>query len=238
MTSGSQEPTPGGGRPGYTEPWHVGEQSSCPQPYGQPYVPPPGGYAPPPAAATPYVPPRRRRGLGIVGVVLAVFGAVAVLLAFVAFPWYRRIGNDPVFPPAHRSTFGELHQRLELIQDNLRSLPSRSDVHLGVAPDYFSWLGWLLFGVVLALALLAVLPIPGAAIFRVLGLLAGLAGVAFTLWAIVQFRVTGATAQQLGARAPGYVDWISRSYVGAWLALGGFLLLAIAAATGPRRKVV
>lgn len=226
MTSDSHEPPPGDGeQPTYRQ-----------QPYGQQqYAPPPGGYAPPPPGAVPYVPPRRRRGLGIVGLTLAVVGAVAVLLAFLNFRWFRSGANNPTFRHANRSRFNQLHRHLDSLQHQLSGNPGARYVHLGVAPDYFSWLGWLLFGVAVALAVLAVLPIRGGAIARVLGVLAGLAGAGFTVWAVDLIRVTGPIQRQLGSRAPGFGDWISHTYVGAWLAFGGFLLLAIASATGSRR---
>jgi hypothetical protein len=170
--------------------------------------------------------------------VLAVIGAVAVLLAFLVFRWYRSSASNPLFQQANKSKFSQLHHFIDRGQHFVQAHPVVAKyIDFGVAPQYYSWLGWLLFAASVVLAVLAVLPFGLSVAARVLGILAGLAGVGLTLWALDLVSFSGPLAPRFGSKTS-FTDWLSHTYIGAWLALGGFLVLAIAAATGPRRKRV
>ncbi|HET6875945.1 MAG TPA: hypothetical protein VFH38_00295 [Jatrophihabitans sp.] len=199
------------------------QQYGAPQQgYGQP-----PGYAPPSAGGT--------RTFGVVGFAVALIGAVLVLLSFTLLKWLHTDNTDSIFHNLGSSKYSQLHDHLTTLQHEAAQGGASQYIHLGVAPAYFSWLGWVLLAGCAVLALLAVLPSPLSPLLRVLGLLAGLAGVGLTLWAMDLVSVSGPLAAQLGSKAPGYTDWLRHSWLGAWFALAGFLLLGIGAAIGARR---
>lgn len=147
------------------------------------------------------------RAYGVVGAVLAVLGAAAVVVAFTAVKWYDQ---------------GSL--KFNDIKDNLDHFSSQASF---LPKAYYSWLGWVLLAAALVLALVAAAPTSGAAAARGLGLLVGLAGVGATLWAVDY-------AQGIHG-APSYSEFIKHAGVGFYLAAAGFLVIGIGAAIGPRR---
>ena len=95
---------------------------------------------------------------------VALVGAGLVATSFTALDWLKR--KD--------STFTDIHNRFAGIH------PWFS----GFTQAYFSWLGWLLLGVVLAVALAANLPVPTLAVLRPIGFLLALVSIGLTFWAI------------------------------------------------------
>ena len=196
MTSGQNEP------PAATQ--------GPPSGYGQP----PGGFgqyrygqpmhgAAPPAA---YVQPRARRGVGVVGIVLAVAGGVAGVIAFTSLDWFKG---------PRQSHFSDVHDWVHVAHV----------LHIDPAVSYmyFNWLGWVLLAAAVALALLANLPSPASAGLRVSGALAGLAGIGLTVWAIDY------------AHHAAYSEFLKSARLGFYVTLGAFLLTFIASLLGPRR---
>ena len=165
--------------------------------YGQPMY---GDSTPPPA---PYVPQRSTGGPGIVGIVLAVVGAVAVIVSFTALEWFHEFG---------KAKFSDLAD----------ATGSRTGA-TGIATAYFGWLAWVLLVAALLAAIVANLPTPASGALRPLGALLGLAGAGLTFWAI-KFAHFG-----------GYTEFLKRADLGFYVAVGGFVLIAIGSMIGPRR---
>ncbi|MGN6608583.1 MAG: hypothetical protein ACTHMS_16430 [Jatrophihabitans sp.] len=146
------------------------------------------------------------RSLGIVALVLTVLGAAAVVVGFTALNWFT--GSD-------RSHFSDIGKVTKALGDQANSF---SDA-------YFHWLGWVLLAVAAVVAVVAALPSGFAAAARTLGVLIGLAAAGATVWAL-KFEGTG---------GPAFSEYIKHARAGFYVAGGGFLLIAIGAAVGPRR---
>jgi hypothetical protein len=173
--------------------------------FGQPY-----GYG------TPRV---GRPAVGTVGIVLAVVGAVAGIIAFTATNWYDGSG---------RSHFSNLHDAVNQLD--------RLHAAAGLASIYYGWLAWTLLAVGTVAAMLANLPSPASAALRVVGALVGVAGVVFTFLAI-RLISKGAVASSAGA-PNSYSEYLKHAAKAPslYLAAGGFLLITIGALIGPRRR--
>src|SRR4051794_7775688 len=171
---GQYGPPPEGGQYGqppaggqYGQPPAGGQYGQQPA-YGQPgqpaqgqagyggYGPPSGSYGAAPAAARP----------GVVGIVLAVLGAIAGIIAFTATKWYSDFGVG--------SKFGDIHKVLDHADGDAA----------GVAKAYFGWLAWVLLAVAVIVAVLANLPTPASGGLRAAGAVVALAGIGFTFWAL------------------------------------------------------
>jgi hypothetical protein len=157
--------------------------------------------------------PPRRRSFGFVAAVLTVIGGVILVVSFTATTW-TNIGG------AHTS-FSMIRNSGLLTGPNAPGLPYA----------YFNWLAWLLFAVVVAFGLAGALPTPIHVPFRVFGALAGVAGIVFTYFAYERL-LAAASHYTLG-----YRDSLQGASVGFYMALGGFLVAAIGAATGPHRTI-
>lgn len=145
--------------------------------------------------------------VGLIGTVLAVLGAAAVLVAFIGLNWL----------PQHNSTFSDIHDRLT----GLGHFAS------GLSEVYFSWLAWVLFGVLLLVAVFANLPVPGTRLLGLIGTLLALAAIVLSFWAL-NLLTTG---------HPGYSDYLSNARGGFYVAVAGFLVMGLAAALGVPRRV-
>jgi hypothetical protein len=201
---GQYGPPPGqyGPPPGQYE--QPGQYGPPPGQYGQP----PGGYPPP--AGSPHGAPNRRT-FGSVGAIVSAIGAVAVVLGFTVFNWFRDFGADSQF-------------------SDLKKLVDRADnLGIGFTPStlYFDWLGWVLLVAAILTALLAVLPIVASKVWQIVGLVVGLVGAAMTFLAIKLADPPNGT---------GYGDYLKHANVGFYLAAGGFVVLGIGAAIGSRRN--
>ena len=205
----------------------------------QPHYGPPPGYPPPPARTSAYpVVNESHQGFGVVGGAFVVIGAVLLVLGFTVLNWFR--SDYSTFGGGGTgSHFSGVHHRLDLAQRAFGQVPQFSKyIHLGIAPTYFSWLGWVLLVAAIVLGLAAVAPLGAAsAPARILGVVVALAGIGLTLWALDLLRIDGPIAQRLAPdqNIPSYFDYIKHTSFGAWAALAGFLLIAIGALIGPGR---
>lgn len=143
--------------PGYGES-NQGYGPSAGQPVGGAGAP--AGYGPDDPYGTPA---RREDTIGVVGIIIAVIGIAAVVVAFVALKWIE--GG---------AKFSDLH--------DLFSHPSPGGN--GLSDAYFSWLAWALLVAVGLVALAANLPTPVSPALRVLGLVLGIGAAVVTLFAI------------------------------------------------------
>jgi hypothetical protein len=168
-----------------------------------PYGGVPGLVVPPNYA--PYL-SQTRREVGVFGLVLTLIGAALVVVSFVALDW---LSGDDGFGDNLKVKFSDLHDLVSHDSPTLSRL-------------YFDWLGWTLLAAVLVLGVLGNLAIRSHPLWRVLGILVGLAGAACTFFAIY-------------GNGTSLSDVVNYGSIGFWLAIGGFLLAAIGAVIGPRR---
>jgi hypothetical protein len=188
-----------------------------PPPHGQdPYGQPPYGQPPrgqqygqpemgPMTTRFAMVDPGPSSSFGLVGAGIAALGLVLGLVSFLALDWVSGANGS--------GTFSDLHELIDQLG---------SDALPGDTAMYFSWLGWVLLIGATVLAFLACLPGPVSVALRVLGFLAGLAGIGLTIWAIKGSDDWGQVFDDKGA--------------GFYLALAAFLLIAVGALIGPRRS--
>ncbi|GAB2477412.1 hypothetical protein [Jatrophihabitans fulvus] len=184
---------------GQTSPGY-GQAQSSPLTYGQQYGQPPQQYG-----QSPYGAPRRpERAVGVTGLILAVLGTAAALVGLFAFAWLRKIGDR-------------------------KFLDFRDAVDAGRFDDfaltkaYFQWAAFVLLGVTLVCAIVACLPTGAAPTFRVVGLVIGLAGAAYTVFGPILDDSSGAG------------DYLKNG-LGNYVVAGGLVLMAIGAVTGSRRR--
>ena len=176
------------------------------QPYGQP------GYGQPLPA------PRRR--VGIVGTVLTAVGAVLLVVAYTATDWYDGSAD---------SSFSKVHDQLKLVD--------KAGAAEGIAKAYFGWLAWVLLVVAVLLAVAANLPSPAAPALRIVGAIVGIAGMVLTFLAIKLLDTSKLPGSSDVAGVPNsYSDYLKHTGPAFYVALGGFLLVAIASVIGPRRS--
>ncbi len=188
----------GGGQ--YERPGGYQQQPGYGQPgYGQPGYGQPG-YAPPPG----HSPYGTSDSFGIVGTVMALLGGVALVVSFTALTWFADFPND--------GTFGSVH---DLIGKNDSSAN-------GFASAYFGWLAWVFLIVVVIAGVLASVPSPALRIFRIIGIVVGLAAAGLSFLAI-----------KLGDGD--YTQYIKHARVGFYLAVVAFIIAGIGAAIGPRK---
>jgi hypothetical protein len=214
-----QPPQPGyGDQPGY------GQQP--PPAYGQPpgYEQSPA-YGQQPAYGQPPMGPETTRmarldpgpsqRFGVVSAVLTGLGALLVILAFTALDWYGDGGVS-----GSKSKFSDIHKTLDLVGGFAQ----------GPAKLYFSWLGWALLAAAAVTALLAALPTVGMP-FRVFGAAAAVAGIVATFLAIQLLKNSDAVPRSYR----GYSTWLKHARIGFYVAVAGFVLMAVGAATGTSR---
>lgn len=161
------------------------------------------------------VDPGPSQAFGIAAALVTLLGAVAVILAFTSVNWFKgATSSDP-------ARFG-----------NIRSLLDSSGASAAtLAKAYFGWLGWTLLAVAVLTAILAAVPTIGAA-FRVIGPVVALGAVIVTFFAI-QLLKSGISADQA---LSSYGDYLKNARLGFYLALGGFVLIGVGAALGPRHQ--
>jgi hypothetical protein len=113
------------------------------------------------------------------------------------------------------------------------------DYSFGVSLAYFSWLGWVLLAAAVVAALISVLPTAATPAMRAVSVLIGLAGAGLTVWAADLFSVSGPLKQAVQTQfsfSPTYSFWLKHSYLGAWFAVGGFLIVALGGLMGSSRR--
>ncbi len=174
---------------------------------------------------------------GRVGGVLAVLGALLVVLAFTALNWFRK-DSGSAFNSGTRSRFSDIHHVIDKVSQQINGSGVSDQVHVGLSKLYFGWLGWVLLIVAVMLALLANLPLGAASVvFRVLGAVVALAGIGATLWSLEFVRVDDTLRTSIeasGVSVPDFGYYLGHTSFGAWAALAGFLLLLLASLVGPR----
>jgi hypothetical protein len=153
---------------------------------------------------------------GVVGTVIAAIGAALVIAAFTGLDWFTEnsitVGNN-----AH-THFSDIRKLLDVADP----------IAAGTAKFYFSWLAWVLFGVVAVFALLANLPSPLTTPFRIIGAISAAASIAITFAAIKLVNASSNAAE--------YSDFLKHTHTGFYLAVGGFLLMGIGAVVGPTHR--
>jgi hypothetical protein len=238
----SNQPPPGygppPGQPDYGQPLRQPEPGSpgygppSPPPYGQqpPYGQP--GYGQPgqyeqsaPYGQQPMGPvttqfarldPGPSQSFGLIGALVALIGAAALIVSFTAVNWFSFPGTNG------DSHFGDVHTVLNAADSSgLAAEPANA---------YFSWLAWVLLIVAVLVALLAVTPAIGTA-FRVIGPIVALGAIVLTFLAVKLF-----SGSNSDTGFNGYGDYLKHTSIGFYLALAGFLLAGIGAVVGPRNS--
>jgi hypothetical protein len=177
---------------------------------------------------------------GTPAVVLATTAAGLGALATTVLGWFRHPDATALLSGGtdDRWTFTRLGIALNAEQDRLGHAPAavRAGVHLGIGPDYFGWLGYVLLGVAVVFAVVAAAP-PSlvSAAARVLGVLGSVSGIVMTLWAVDLVEVDSNVVIRGAQRPPGYLDYLGTSGPGAWAMLAAFAL-ALVAVTLPVRR--
>ena len=207
-----QQPQYGGG-PQYGQPQYGQQpQYGAEAQYGQPGQQQYGGYGPPSGSYGTGGGAKDRPGA--VGIVLAVLGAIAGIIAFTATNWFD--GGD--------AKFSDLH-------DGLTAL-DKAGMANGLSVQYFGWLAWTLLAVAAAAAIFANLPTPANVPLRIVGAVVAAAGIVLTFIAIKLI------SKSAGSGAPdGYGEYIKHAAKAPslYLAVGAFLLILIGSLLGPRR---
>lgn len=154
-----------------------------------------------------------RTKVGYPGIGLVFVGAALILLSFTTLNWYP--GNHGANAVSD-ITFSKLHGNLAAFDASWASI------------TYFGWIAWTLLLLAIVVGLAANLPTPYHNGLRVAGFAIGLAGFAWTYYALAQYL----QAQQDRGGAKGASVFTNASG-GIWAALAGFVLCAAGAALGP-----
>ncbi|HET6875942.1 MAG TPA: hypothetical protein VFH38_00280 [Jatrophihabitans sp.] len=155
-----------------------------------------------------------RRALGGRGIALVLLGTALVVASLVALTWYSVTAKADV--AGNGFTFPDLRANAD-------------QLNAPVASAYFDWLAWALVIGAAVVGIVANIPTRAADVLRVLGFLAGVAGVIGTYYAMAQLFYA-----QHAAGGSTHGVW-HNSNLGLWCALAGFALLAIGAVWGPGR---
>lgn len=173
-------------------------------------------------------------------VVLAATAACLGTLSVTVLDWFRHAAVAYLLSGAtdEHWTFSRIGSELHTEQQRLADGPSavRAAIHLGIGPDYYGWLGYLLLGTAVTTAVLASAP-PSklSALARATAVLVSTAGIAATLWALDVIRVD-ANVVVHGVEPPlGYRGYLSHTGAGAWTMLAAFALTLTAAVLPARR---
>lgn len=226
-------------------------------PPGQYGPPPQGQYGPPPQQGQPgqsygdrqscqYPPPAAttassRGRPNVVALVLAVIAAVLGILALFVLGWYRNnFSSVSGGGASSKSTFPKIHDALKNAQQVVDQNPSVGKyLHFGIAPTYFSWLGYVLIAAAVVLAIVSALLSGGAVVVvKFVSALVALVGLAATFWAIDLINFDSQVRGQVGGSPSGYGDWLKHTSWGAWAMMLAFLLCLIASLLPPKRRVV
>lgn len=149
--------------------------------------------------------------------VLSGVGAVLLALAFAVLDWYQ----DSVGATLVAGTFADLRDVNTLVQLYGLSAPL-------ILRVYFDWLALTLLLLVVAAFAATMISGPFGVAARIVGALAGAAGVIATCWAM----------QDLSTRVAGRHGFtvFTDARLGLWCALAGYALLGLAAGIGLRRR--
>jgi hypothetical protein len=179
----------------------------------------------------------------VVAGVLAGIAAILGILSLFVLGWYRDNYNSVSggSSASSGSKFSKIHDALQTAQNQIDAQPSAGKyIHFGLAPTYFSWLGYVLIIAAVVLAFIAAAPLGGAVVVvKFVAAIVALAGLGATFWAIDLISFDAALRSRLGNDAPsGYGDWLKHTSFGAWAMMLAFLLCFIAALLPPKRKTV
>jgi hypothetical protein len=155
------------------------------------------------------------RRVGVPGIALTLAGAILVLVSFTALDWYAGSGGADALQGIG---FTDLHR-------NLTALPASA-----ATDAYFGWVAWTLLLALIIVGSLANLPGRSSKGLRLVGLLLGLVGAAFTYYALAQYVQA---LHDVGAPRAGVFH---QARAGIWLALLGYLAAGLGAVTGPLRR--
>ncbi len=160
------------------------------------------------------------------GIIVLSIGAFLVLLAFSVLDWFR---NGPGFfsGASDNSRFGDLHKLIAGYKAQTDVAPLRGHVSFGFSEFYFGWLGWVVFLAAVGLGALAVSRFGARHWYaRWLASVVAFAGAAMSLMALNLISFEGNATNN--ANAPAFGDYFAHSGFGAWAAILGFLVIAIA----------
>jgi hypothetical protein len=152
--------------------------------------------------------PGPSEGFGIVAAVLALVGAVGVVVSLTALNWF-----DSLFT-SKSVKFGDVKTALDKLSDAA-----------GLAKAYFGWLAWVLLIVTAICAFAAAIPTVGR-VFRFVTPVVALAAIAVSFLGI----------KLASGSEPKYSEYINHAEIGFWVAIGGFAVLGIAGIIGARRQ--
>jgi hypothetical protein len=228
----TQQPPPGYGQseqqygqPQYGQPQYgeqhaqpqYGEQHGQPQygeqqygqgQYGQPQQPGYGQspYGYPAPSGNPYGAPGGSSRS--FGVIGAAFAVIGAAAVIIAFTAVDWFKDATSSDPAHFSDVKKASDQLDKFK-----------VAKGLSHAYFGWLGWVLLI---------------AAVLRSVGVLVALAGAVVTVFASQLSSKKGDSDGNLVNAS--FHDFFKDAGVAYWLAIAGFVVIAIGAALGPRRS--
>jgi hypothetical protein len=156
----------------------------------------------------------QRQTLGIVGIAVAIVGAVVLISGFF-LSWYKIAGQEAKFSDIHKD------------------LSDAGSLAPGLAKAYFGWLAWVLLVLVIIAAVVANLPV-GAAVLpmRIVAPVIGLLGVLLTLLALNSYWDK---AKDTPAGQGADLGIFKHSAIGLYLTLAGFIIAGVAGVFGPRR---
>ena len=157
---------------------------------------------------------RRAPAIGVRGLLLIVAGTALVVAADRRLTWYQVGGGADT---ASEATFASLRNSVDQVGG------------ARAAEIYFHWLSWTLLIAVIALGALANVETPITGLMRILGFVAGAAGVGATYYALLQYTDVQAQAGAIRHNPLFNGSW------GLLAALGGFGLTALGAGLGPRK---
>ena len=159
--------------------------------------------------------PSRPRRVGVPGMLLVLWGGAVLLLSFTRLDWKRR------------PTGGDVVQRIDFaaLRHNLEHFPAAGRPSASVA--YFDWLAWALLIALIVVGFAANMPHRATGALRLLGLVLGLVGAAWTYYTLA--RYAQATHDLFGTSS----DALRNSEDGTWFAFGGDLVAGLGAALGP-----
>ena len=149
-----------------------------------------------------------REAVGVVGLALAAVGALLLILGIAALDWYSAGGDKLKLSDLHKAA---------------------KEADIGLMKAYGGFLVWILVVLVVVAAVLASVPGPAAATFRVVAPVVGLLGLVITLVALNSFW---SKAKDAGSTDVGI---FKHSAIGLYLTLLGFVVAGIAGVFGPRR---
>jgi hypothetical protein len=169
------------------------------------------------ASRTSTAPAPAAPAIGGLGLTLVAIGAVLVVLAYVELDWYGIAAKAADSAPA--TSFRNLHASIDQFGG------------ARAAAVYFDWLSWTLLIAAIVLGAAANVESRLADTARVLGFVVGAGGLLSTYYALLQYADAQADAGAARHNPLFNASW------GLMTVLVGYLLLAVGAALGPRRRI-